>query len=193
MRMMLVGTGAMLVLVGTWRRSTSRFALMFPVVSAFQPITAPPVGSVRKPRSSKENEPARVKSRSAPASTMKKPSPVMATSVDRPVSCRPPWLKLRLVAATLTPRPTCWGLMPAVASPLPLPPRSCWASVSANCTRLALKPMVLTLAMLLATTSVIVWWARSPETPANMERIMVVGSFLEGRLGRFHPWAPGHP
>ena len=35
-----------------------------------------------------------------------------------------------------------------------------------------MKPVVLTLAMLLPTTSIIVWWLRRPEMAENIERIM---------------------
>ena len=61
--------------------------------------------------------------------------------------------------------------------------RIVWLRVSANSTRLALKPVVLTLAMLFDTTSSINWWERSPETPENIERIMVGGLLSFGSGG----------
>src|SRR3712207_1685394 len=85
--------------------------------------------------------------------------------------------------ATRTPSPTCIGLMPPpgwlrpAASRLPgwLPPRSSCDRVFSKTTRLALKPAVLTLAMLSPTTPIIIWCARRPETPANIDRIMAFG------------------
>jgi hypothetical protein len=56
-----------------------------------------------------------------------------------------------------------------------------WLSTSWNTTLLDLKPVVLTLEMLLPTTSIIVWWFRRPEMAENIERIMWV--LLGGRDG----------
>ena len=50
--------------------------------------------------------------------------------------------------------------------------------MSAKVTRLALNPVVLTLAMLLPITSIRVLWLFSPETPENMERIITNLSFM---------------
>ncbi|MNU04110.1 hypothetical protein D3C72_2483900 [compost metagenome] len=66
------------------------------------------------------------------------------------------------------PRPICCGLTPPRL--LPAPPGAVAASCScetwsAKLTRLALKPVVLTLAMLLPITSMRVWWLRMPLMP----------------------------
>src|SRR5919107_1186091 len=91
-------------------------------------------------------------------------------SLARPVFWVEPWPKLVLMPATLTPRPTCAGLVPAT-SPLGAEPlRSTWDRVSSKTVWLPLKPTVLTLAMLLPATSSLVWWARRPEMAENMER-----------------------
>src|SRR3954447_1058566 len=103
---------------------------------------------------------------------MKKPSPLIMKSVDRPVFCVEPWLKLVLIPATLTPRPTWAGLVPAVSPFGAEPLRSSWESVSSKTVARLLEPTVLTLAMLLPTTSIWVWWALRPEMAENMERSM---------------------
>src|SRR3954469_24291073 len=83
--------------------------------------------------------------------------------------------------ATLTPRPTWAGLVPAV-SPLGAEPlRSTCDSVSSKTVVLLLKPTVLTLAMLLPATSSLVWWARRPEMAENMERSMRGAPRVGGR------------
>jgi hypothetical protein len=61
-------------------------------------------------------------------------------------------------------------------------PARVWLSVSWKTVALLLKPVVLTLAMLLPVTSIICWWVRRPETPAYMERSMGVSS-LRGWSG----------
>src|SRR3954464_2043383 len=93
-------------------------------------------------------------------------------SLARPVFWVEPWPKLGVMPATLTPSPTCAGLVPAV-SPLGAEPlRSTCDSVSSKTVVLLLKPTVLTLAMLLPATSSLVWWALRPEMAENMERSM---------------------
>ena len=104
---------------------------------------------------------------------MKKPLPWMARSVVRPVTCEAPWVKTRSMVPRLEPSPTWVGLMPARVAVEPDAPDRVWEIASAKVTCEALKPVVLTLAMLLPTTSIIVWWLRRPETPENIERIMV--------------------
>src|SRR3954451_12447952 len=111
---------------------------------------------------------------------MKKPSPLIMKSVERPVFCVEPWLKLVLIPATLTPSPTCAGLVPAVSAVGAEPLRSSWESVSSKTVVLLLKPTVLTLAMLLPTTSIFVWCARRPEMAENIERSMGWNSSLGG-------------
>jgi len=107
----------------------------------------------------------------------------MATSVDWLVTSAAPGFWDSIVAATFTPRPPCVGLTVPVEA-LASEPASCsWDRVSANSTRLALKPVVLTFAMLLPITSAMVWCARRPETAENIERIMIdelLWSFVRG-------------
>src|SRR5690349_4362658 len=105
----------------------------------------------------------------------------MAKSVERPVSCSAPCEKLVVVPATLEPRPTWAGLVPPVLALAAPPPRRVWLSTSWNTVVEDLKPEVLTLAMLLPTTSIIVWWLRRPDTAENMERIMA--GLLASRSG----------
>src|SRR3954471_13615515 len=113
---------------------------------------------------------------------MKKPSPLIMKPVDRPVFCVEPWLKLVPIPATLTPRPTWAGLVPAVSRYGAEPWRSSWETVSSKTVVLLLKPTVLTLAMLLPTTSILVWWALRPEMAENSERSMGHSSKV-GRQG----------
>src|SRR6478736_4797794 len=104
------------------------------------------------------------------------PSPWIIRSVARPVVWLEPWLKLVLVAASWTPRPTWIGLLP----PRPVvgfgreAPVSICERVSAKTVELALKPTVLALAMLLPVTSSMTWLTRRPLMPAKRERSMVV-------------------
>src|SRR4051794_38296537 len=126
---------------------------------------------------------------------MKKPSPLIMKSVERPVFCVEPWLKLVLIPATLTPSPTCAGLVPAVSAVGAEPLRSSWESVSSKTVVLLLKPTVLTLAMLLPTTSIFVWWALRPEMAENMERSMgeeLLGASGCGRRGLRGGGGSGH-
>src|SRR6476619_947392 len=93
-------------------------------------------------------------------------------SLSRPVAWVEPWPKLVAIAATLTPRPTWAGLVPAVPAVGADPLRRTCESVSSKTVVLLLKPTVLTLAMLLPTTSILVWWAWRPEMAENRERSM---------------------
>ena len=93
-------------------------------------------------------------------------------SVARPVLCEEPWAKLVLTPATRTPRPIWAGLLPPVSPWGAEAPWVIWDSVSWNWVEDALKPAVLTLAMLLPVTSSMVWWARRPEIPEYSERSM---------------------
>src|SRR5687767_13338022 len=76
------------------------------------------------------------------------------------------------MAATLTPRPTCAGLLPPRSAAGAPPARMTWDRVSWKTVWDPLNPTVLTLAMLLPVTSILVWWARRPEMAENMERSM---------------------
>src|SRR3954447_23040232 len=106
-----------------------------------------------------------------PCLMTKKPSPWMAKSVERPVDCAAPCEKLVPMPARRTPRPICAGLVPPVIAEAGAPaPCIVWLSRSSNSTVPALKPVVLTLAMLFPTKSMNVWCAWSPETAANIER-----------------------
>src|SRR3954465_15342723 len=93
-------------------------------------------------------------------------------SLGRPVFCVEPCWKFVLMAATRTPRPTCAGLVPAAFAVGAEPLRSTCERVSSKTVVLLLKPTVLTLAMLLPTTSILVWWACRPEMAENSERSM---------------------
>src|SRR4051795_9088533 len=109
-------------------------------------------------------------------------------SVERPVFCVEPWLKLVVMPATLTPRPTWAGLVPAESAVGAEPLRRTCESVSSKTVVLLLNPTVLTLAMLLPTTSILVWCARRPEMAENIERSMGVELLagwvrLRGRVG----------
>ena len=84
-----------------------------------------------------------------------------------------PWPKLVLMPATRVPRPTCAGLVPPCCAVGAAAPCSSWLRVSWNRVWEDLKPAVLTLAMLLPVTSIIVWWDRSPLMEENMERSTV--------------------
>src|SRR3954466_14167009 len=87
--------------------------------------------------------------------------------------------------ATLTPRPTWAGLVPAMPAVGAEPLRSTWERVSSKTVVLDLKPTVLTLAMLLPTTSILVWCARRPEMAENRERSTaeLLGSGASARKG----------
>src|SRR5919205_2131096 len=91
-------------------------------------------------------------------------------SVARPVLWVAPWFQLVVMAATFTPRPTCAGFVPPRFCAAAPPARMTWDSVSWKTVWLPLKPTVLTLAMLLPVTSILVWCARRPEMAENMER-----------------------
>src|SRR5688500_12722500 len=93
-------------------------------------------------------------------------------SVDRPVDWVAPCVQLVVIAATLTPGPTCAGFVPPRFAAGAPPARITWDSVSGKTVWLPLKPTVLTLAMLLPVTSILVWWARRPEMAENIERSM---------------------
>src|SRR3954451_6009330 len=93
-------------------------------------------------------------------------------SVDRPVVCVAPCVQLVVVAASLTPRPTWAGFVPPRSAAGAPPARTTCDRVSWKTVWALLYPTVLTLAMLLPVTSILVWWARRPETAENMERSM---------------------
>src|SRR5215203_5203499 len=143
---------------------------MTPAALAIQPCRTEPVGVTSLPSPSKSNDPARVYSCSVPARVTKKPSPSIMKSVDRPVDWVAPWVQLVVMAATFAPRPTCAGFVPPRSAAGAPPARMTCDSVSWKTVWLALKPTVLTLAMLLPVTSILVWWARRPEMAENMER-----------------------
>src|SRR4051794_41955535 len=101
---------------------------------------------------------------------MKKPSPLIMKSLARPVFWVDPWPKLVVMPATLTPRPTCAGLVPAVSPLGGEPVRSTCDRVSSKTGWLPLKPTGLALAMLLPATSRLGWWAGRPGMAGDMER-----------------------
>src|SRR6186713_2043612 len=101
---------------------------------------------------------------------MKNPSPWIIRSLVLLVVCAEPWPKFVEMAPSWTPRPTCAGFRPPTPWPGAAAARTIWLSVSSKIVELDLKPVVLTLAMLLPTTSIIVWCARRPVMPENRER-----------------------
>src|SRR3954462_14137858 len=145
--------------------------LTLPSASAIQPCRTAPSGVTSLPEPSKSRDPARVNSCSPPVPRVtKKPSPSIMKSVDRPVDWVAPWVQLVVMAATLTPSPTCAGFAPPRSAAGAPPARITWDSVSWKTVWLPLNPTVLTLAMLLPVTSILVWWARRPEMAENIER-----------------------
>src|SRR3954470_15949901 len=138
-----------------------------------------PSGGASRPLASKSNEPARVYVCWLPVFVTKKPSPLIMKSLSRPVAWVEPWLKLVAIAATFTPRPTWAGFVPAVLAVGAEPLRRTCDSVSSKTVVLLLKPTVLTLAMLLPTTSILVWWAWRPEIAEKSERSMARSSLVE--------------
>src|SRR3954451_20545367 len=98
------------------------------------------------------------------------PSPWIIRSVARPVVWAAPWLKLVLVAASWTPRPTWMGLLPPRFTLALDAAVSIWLNVSWKTVEEDLKPVVFALAMLLPVTSSMVWLTRSPLMPAKSER-----------------------
>src|SRR4051812_42322420 len=172
---------------------TAPLVLTAPVLSAVQPWTKAPSCVTRRPLPSIENDPARVYSDWPACTTLKKPSPCTARSVARPVRCNAPWLKEVVMADTLEPRPTCAGLVPPSCPAGAPAPRRVWLSTSWKTTELDLKPVVLTLEMLLPTTSIIVWWFRRPEMAENIERI--IGASFHRTKGNARiraEWPPIH-
>src|SRR5690625_4198804 len=104
-------------------------------------------------------------------------------SVLRLVSWAAPWVKFVVTPATRTPRPIWAGLVPPWPGCGAPAFWTIWLRVSWNCVWDALKPVVLTLAMLLPVTSSIVWWARRPLMPENRERSMVGPFGVDGEVG----------
>src|SRR3954467_610926 len=102
------------------------------------------------------------------------PSPWIIRSVARPVVWAAPWLKLVLVAASWTPRPTWMGLLPPRFTLALDAAVSIWLNVSWKTVEEDLKPVVFALAMLLPVTSSMVWLTRRPLMPAKSERSMVL-------------------
>ena len=94
-------------------------------------------------------------------------------SVALPVFWAEPWPKLVEMPASLTPRPTWLGLVPPSEVLGMFELRRVWLRVSSKTAVLVLKPVVLTLEMLLLTTSISVWWARRPVMPEKRERSTV--------------------
>src|SRR5437867_10199064 len=85
-----------------------------------------------------------------------------------------------LVASVVTPVPTWMGGVPLAAPLAPLEPRSVWLKESAKSTRPDLKPVVLTLAMLLLMTSICSWNCWMPLTPEVRERIIMLFGLRTG-------------
>src|SRR4051812_19692127 len=86
------------------------------------------------------------------------------------------------MAATRTPRPICAGFVPPRKLDGALEPWMSWLRVSWNTVFEALKPVVLTLAMLLPTTSIMVWLARRPLMPEYRERSNVFSFWRRTRF-----------
>ena len=136
--MLPVVIGLMICPTGIFRCPTAPVFVTFPVWSACQPWTNPPSAVTRLPLASSEKLPLRVNSDLPAMSMVKKPSPWIAKSVDRPVSWVAPCAKFTLTPVSRTPRPTCDGLVPprvGVGKPAPL---SCWLNKSSNKTVLVL-------------------------------------------------------
>src|SRR3954467_5294844 len=93
-------------------------------------------------------------------------------SVARPVDWVAPCVQFVVIAATLTPRPTCAGFVPPRFCAGAPPARITWDSVSWKTVWLPLNPTVLTLAMLLPVTSILVWWAGGAGMAEKIERSM---------------------
>ncbi len=118
--------------------------------------------------------PARVKWRVPATSTMKKPSPSIATSVATPVAPIAPLLKLRCVPATVTPRPTWPGLVPPVDEPGAVPSEKLRLKVGVNCIRFDLNAVVFTFEMLLPMTSSRREFEMSPERPVKSAVVLAM-------------------
>ena len=84
--------------------------------STCHPITLKPVEVIaRFPAASTKNEPSRVIKFSLPLLTMKNASPVIRTSNGLFVVCAEPGCVIAvLIAPDTTPRPICFGFLPAV-------------------------------------------------------------------------------
>ena len=111
---------------------------------------------------------------------MKNPLPWMAKSVFRPVACSEPCVCRTSMPPIFMPRPTCCGFVPPRLSVGAEAPEIVWVSMSWKVTRLALKPCVLTFAMLLPTTSMYVMWFCRPAMAANNAFIMMTSPVLPG-------------
>src|ERR671933_905820 len=86
------------------------------------------------------------------------------------------------IEPSLTPRPTCAAFAPPEPGVDAAPARCSLLSASWNVAREPLKPMVLTLARLLAVTSSIVWCVLRPEMAEYIARI-ICASLLRGGGG----------
>ncbi len=163
------GVGGIWVPAGTMMSLSGPSVFTAPLTAA-QPCSRIPSALTSRPLVSKLKAPARVYSGWDPLFRTKNPSPWIIRSVVRPVLCADPWPKFVVMAPNCTPSPTWAGLRPPrfwVGSPAE---RSVWLRVSWNVVSLLLKPVVLTLAMLFDTTSILVWCARSPVIPEKRER-----------------------
>jgi hypothetical protein len=167
-----VATGASTWPLGILRSPIGPLTSTVPPAPAVQPCSFAPSGVTRLPTPSTSKDPARVKRSSLPCLVTKKPSPLIMKSLARPVFWVEPWPKLVVMPATLTPRPTWAGLVPALSPCGEEPLRRTWDRVSSKTVVLLLKPTVFTLAMLLPVTSSFVWCAFRPEMAENMERSM---------------------
>ena len=122
--------------------STSGNAL--PELSTLKPWAINPSGFASLPSRSRAKLPLRVYSRAfvLGSLTIKNPSPSMARSPGNEVDWNAPWVNTGDTLETNTPRPIC--------SVPPVP--ELWLKTSEKLPRLSLKPVVLTLAMLLPMT-----------------------------------------
>ena len=128
--------------------------------------------------------PARVKWRVPATSTMKKPSPSIATSVATPVAPIAPLLKLRWVPATVTPRPIWPGFVPPVFVPGAVPSVKLRLKVGVNCMRFDLNAVVFTFEMLLPMTSRRREFEMRPERPVKSAVVLAMTVLLDGSGAR---------
>ncbi len=153
---------------------------MIPVPSSLsQPWIIYPLLSVKLPTASKVKSPFLVYLYVLPPSglTTKNPSPWMAKSVFLSVVWTEPCLKIFVIELIWVPSPICIEFLPPSSPWGAVAIFAVWLSKSEKFARLYLKPVVLTFAILLPSTSMAIWWACKPLTPAQSERIIFLSFF----------------